>query len=89
MLVCGDEERIRNYAGRIVQGLDLGPTDDLQLFEPNGTPRPNLARVLLSMSAVELGHLRAGVDLIAEAVERATAKAADAAALAGDREFTP
>ena len=89
VLVCGDEERIRNYAGRIVQGLDLGPTDDLQLFEPNGTPRPNLARVLVSMSAVELGHLRAGVDLIAEAVERATAKAADAAALAGHREFTP
>ena len=86
---CGDEERIRNYAGRIIDGLDLGPSDDLELFEPNGTPRPNLFRVLISMSAVELGHLRAGIDLIAEAVERATVKAAEAAALEGDRDFTP
>jgi hypothetical protein len=89
VLFCGDEERIGNYAGRIVQGLDLGPTDDLQLFEPNGMPRPNLARVLLSMSSVELGLLRAGVDLVAEAIERATAKAAEAAALAGERDLTP
>jgi hypothetical protein len=89
ILSCGDEERIRNYAGRIVDGLDLGPSDDLELFEPNGMPRPNLSRVLLSMSAVELGHLRAGIDLIAEAVERATVKAAEAAALEGDRDFTP
>ena len=89
VLSCGEEERIRNYAGRIVDGLDLGPSDDLQLFELNGMPRPNLSRVLLSMSAVELGHLRAAVDLIAEAVERATAKAVEAAALEGDRDFTP
>lgn len=90
MLDCGlDEGRIQNYAGRMVQGLGLGPSDDLQLFEANGTPRPNLLRVLLSMSAVELGHLRASVDLIAGAAERAGMPGSDAAAPGGDRDFTP
>ena len=51
-----DEGRIRNYAARMVQGLDLGPGDDLKLFASDGTPMPNLPRVMLAMCwAVELG----------------------------------
>jgi hypothetical protein len=68
-----DEQRIQNYAGRIVEGLDLAPQADLGLFAPDGRPQPNLARVLLAMSAFELGYLRASVDLVEEAIERATA----------------
>jgi len=67
-----DEQRIQNYAGRIVEGLDLAPGADLGLFAPDGQPQPNLARVLLAMSAFELGYLRASVDLVEEAIERAT-----------------
>jgi hypothetical protein len=68
-----DEQRIQNYAGRIVEGLDLAPEADLGLFAPDGRPQPNLTRVLLAMSAFELGYLRASVDLVEEAIERATA----------------
>jgi hypothetical protein len=60
----------------MVQGLDLQPGDDLKLFDPDGTPRPNLTRVLLSMSSFELGHLRASLELVAGAVERATPRPA-------------
>ena len=66
-----DEQRIQNYAGRMVQGLDLQPGDDLKLFEPDGRPLPNLARVLLAMSSFELGYLRASVELVEAAIERA------------------
>jgi hypothetical protein len=72
-LACApDEGRIQNYAGRMVEGLDLAPGDDLGLFAPDGRPQPNLARVLLAMSAFELGYLRASVDLVEAAIERAT-----------------
>ncbi|HEX8665869.1 MAG TPA: hypothetical protein VF744_17785 [Beijerinckiaceae bacterium] len=67
-----DEGRIRNYAARMVQGLDLGPADDLKLFAPDGTALPNLSRVMLAMSAVELGVLRASMELIEAAIGRAT-----------------
>jgi hypothetical protein len=68
---CGDETRIRNYASKMVEGLELGPSDDVKLFEADGTPLPNLARVMLSMSAVELGMLRASLGLIDAAIARA------------------
>jgi hypothetical protein len=68
-----DEQRIQNYAGRIVLGLDLQPGDDLKLFDDDGRPQPNLARVLLAMSSFELGYLRASVALVEDAIERATA----------------
>lgn len=80
-VACGSEEsRIRNYAARIVDGLGVGPGDDLQLFEPDGRPKPNLVRVLVSMSGFELGYLRAGTDLVVAAVERQAARARAAAA---------
>ena len=66
-----DEQRIQNYAARIVRGLELGPADDLKLFEEDGRPLPNLVRVLLAMSSFELGYLGASAALVEAAVERA------------------
>jgi hypothetical protein len=71
-----DEQRIRNYAARIVADLGIGPTDDLTLFDPDGTPRANLPRVMLAMSSVELGMLHASIPLVEGAVERAAQRAA-------------
>jgi hypothetical protein len=69
-----DEQRLRNYAGRMVEGLGIGPTDDLRLFEADGTPSANLIHVMLAMSKFELGLLRASPDLVERAIERAAAK---------------
>ncbi|WP_262029552.1 hypothetical protein [Microvirga sp. Mcv34] len=69
-----EEQRHRNYATRMVEGLGLGPSDDLKLFSPEGRPLPNLAHVMLAMSSFELGTLRASPDLVEEAIERATAR---------------
>jgi len=72
---CGSEEqRLRNYASRMAEPLGLKPTDDLKLFAADGRPLPNLAPVMLAMSAVELGALRASPDLVEAAIERASAK---------------
>jgi hypothetical protein len=65
-----DEARIRNYAARIVAPLDIGPTDDLDLFAADGTPKPNLRAVMIAMSSVELGLLRASADLVDGAIGR-------------------
>ncbi|WP_419539962.1 hypothetical protein [Methylobacterium oryzae] len=69
-LCTGDEVRIQAYANRISASVGLKPGDDLDLFGPDGAPRANLAPVMLAMSAVELGTLRAGPDLVAGAIER-------------------
>jgi len=69
-LCTGDEIRIQAYAGRISASVGLKPGDDLDLFGPDGVPRANLAPVMLAMSAVELGTLRAGPDLVAGAIAR-------------------
>ncbi|MGO4523587.1 hypothetical protein AB4097_01850 [Microvirga sp. 2MCAF35] len=66
-----EDQRHRNYASRMVEGLGLGPSDDLKLFSPDGKPLPNLAHVMLAMSSFELGALRASPDLVEEAVQRA------------------
>lgn len=69
--VCAtDEARIRNYATRIAASVGLKVDDDLGLFGPDGRPAPNLAPVMLAMSAVELGTLRAGPALVEAAVAR-------------------
>ncbi len=69
-----DEQRLRNYASRMVEGLGLGPDDDLRLFDADGKPLPNLVPVMLAMSAFELGAVRASPDLVQAAIERATRK---------------
>jgi hypothetical protein len=69
-----EQQRHRNYASRMVEGLGLGPTDDLKLFAEDGTPQPNLTHVMLAMSAFELGALRASPDLVEDAIGRAAAR---------------
>ena len=70
-MLCGsDEVRIRNYANRIAGSVGLNADDDLRLFEADGTPTERLAPVMLAMSAVELGSLRAAPFLVATAIER-------------------
>lgn len=69
--LCGnDEVRIRNYATRIAASVGLKVEDDLALFDAEGRPTPRLAPVMLAMSHVELGALRAGPDLVEAAVSR-------------------
>jgi hypothetical protein len=80
---ASDDQRLRNYAVRIAEGLGLGPNDDLKLFEADGTPTANLAPVLLAMSAFELGTLRASGELVEGAVERQAARARVLAQQAG------
>lgn len=79
-----DEQRLRNYAGRMVAGLGLGPTDDLKLFDADGRPTANLAHVMLAMSAFELGALRASPDLVKGAIQRIAARAAEDRTAAAD-----
>ncbi|MET0527031.1 MAG: hypothetical protein ABW003_01575, partial [Microvirga sp.] len=74
MACPSEEQRHRNYAGRLVQGLGIGPSDDLKLFAQDGMPLPNLARVMLAMASFELGTLRASPDLVERAVQRLSAK---------------
>ena len=69
-----EQQRHRNYASRMVDGLGLSPTDDLKLFAEDGTPQPNLTHVMLAMSAFELGALRASPDLVEDAIGRAAAR---------------
>ncbi|MBB4039766.1 hypothetical protein GGR34_001413 [Microvirga flocculans] len=63
----------------MVDGLGLGPSDDLKLFAEDGTPLPNLTPVMLAMSAFELGMLQASPDLVEAAIERAAVKAREEA----------
>jgi hypothetical protein len=80
-----DEQRLRNYAGRMVETLGLGPTDDLKLFEADGAPMPNLAAVMLAMSSFELGVLRATPDLVEGAIQRMKDRIAGARAALENR----
>ncbi len=70
----GEALRIRNYAGNIIKGVAESIDADLKLFEPDGAPAPNLARVLANMAAVEIGPWRAAAPLISLAVEDAGAQ---------------
>jgi len=72
MTACLDDpQRIQNYAQRASQGVAEGPDSDLHLFEEDGTPTPNLARVLSNMAQVEIGPLDVRMDLIEAAIARA------------------
>ncbi|MGE7416343.1 hypothetical protein [Methylobacterium tarhaniae] len=75
--LCGsDEIRIQNYAARIAGSVGVKPGDDLGLFTPDGHATERLAPVLLAMSAVELGALRASPVLVAAAIARAESERA-------------
>lgn len=75
--LCGsDEIRIQNYAARIAGSVGVKPGDDLGLFTPDGHATERLAPVLLAMSSVELGALRASPALVVAAIARAEAERA-------------
>ncbi len=67
-LCANDETRIRNYATRIAASIGVKIEDDLGLFAADGRPSANLAPVMLAMSAVELGTLRASPALVEGAI---------------------
>lgn len=76
----GEALRIRNYAAKMAAGVATDAKSDLKLFEPDGSPGPNLARVLAQMAAVEIGPYAVDPELIANAI--AAVRRADAAATA-------
>lgn len=79
--LCGSAEgRIQYYAIAIARALGVGPADDLKLFTEAGQPTENLLPVMVAMSAVELGALHAGPELVGGAIERLKIKLAEAAA---------
>ncbi|AWN38654.1 hypothetical protein [Methylobacterium radiodurans] len=83
--ICsGDTARIGNYAAAIAGSVGLKADDDLKLFDAEGRPGPNLEPVMLAMSKVELGTMRASAELVRSAIARlpqapatATAEAAN------------
>ncbi|GEP10280.1 hypothetical protein [Methylobacterium gnaphalii] len=83
-LCSTDETRIRNYASRIAASVGLKPEDDLKLFEADGIPTARLAPVMLAMSAVELGSLRASPALVAAAIGRMGLRLSSPAAAAAE-----
>ena len=67
-ITCGgDSARIANYARHASEGIGE-PGADLKLFGADGLPTANLARVMMNMSAVEIGPLRTRQALVDAAV---------------------
>jgi hypothetical protein len=82
---CASEnQRIRNYALRAIDGLASNPEEDLNLFSPDGSPAANLPLFLRNMAGVEIGPLAVRKDVIEQAValEAARTAALQAAAAA-------
>lgn len=64
--------RIRNYAAKMSAGAASDMNADLKLFEADGRPGPNLAKVLAQMAAVEIGPYKTVPKLIEDAIRAAT-----------------
>jgi hypothetical protein len=70
LIACaGDAVRIRNYAGKIIEGIAANDTADLKLFDDQGQPTPNLAHAMLNMASVEIGPFRVETSLVRRAVD--------------------
>lgn len=62
---CTDDgPRIAAYARHAIEGVATGINDDLRLFAEDGSPAPNLARVMRNMASVEIGPLSVQARLI-------------------------
>jgi hypothetical protein len=70
-----ESQRIHNYAVRASDGLAASLDGDLHLFEPDGTPTPNLPHMLENMAKVEIGPLAARKTLIEAGVRQAIRQA--------------
>jgi hypothetical protein len=78
MFSCaGDMARIRNYAGKIIEGIAANDTADLKLFDDQGRPTPNLAHAMLNMASVEIGPFRVETSLVYRAVDLLAAAKVD------------
>jgi len=81
LIACaGEAVRIRNYAGRIIEGIAASSTDDLKLFDEDGRPTPNLAHAMLNMASVEIGPFRVETSLVRRAVDLLSAARAQSGA---------
>ena len=63
--------RIRDYASKMSAGIVKDMKADLELFLPDGSPGPNLAKVMAQMAAVEIGPYKVDRALIARAIRAA------------------
>jgi hypothetical protein len=63
--------RLSNYAEHAMAGVAASPDTDLKLFDADGHPTGNLARVMENMADVEIGPLKVDPDLVAGAIARA------------------
>jgi hypothetical protein len=78
LIACaGDAVRIRNYAGKIIEGIAANDTADLKLFDDQGRPTPNLAHAMLNMASVEIGPFRVETSLVYRAVDLLAATRVD------------
>jgi hypothetical protein len=66
---AGDMARIRNYAGKIIEGVAANDAADLKLFDEQGLPTANLARAMLNMASVEIGPFRVEESLVRRAID--------------------
>lgn len=72
VLSCSAEtQRISNYANRASAGITANVHDDLKLFTTDGSPLPNLEKIMTNMAAVEIGPWKADRALIVAAIAKA------------------
>lgn len=70
---ASDSVRLANYAAKTADGV-AAPDADLGLFDADGKPTANLAKVMANMASVEIGPLRASDTLIAAGVATVAAR---------------
>ena len=67
---CSARQRAA-YAAKAATGVATSADGDLELFAPDGTPKPNLALVMANMARVEIGPLGPKPELIAAGIAAA------------------
>lgn len=70
---ASDTVRLANYAAKTADGV-AAPDADLGLFDADGKPTANLAKVMANMASVEIGPLRASDTLVAAGVAAVAAR---------------
>lgn len=69
---CSAEiQRINNYANRASAGITTNINEDLNLFTADGSPLPNLEKIMTNMASVEIGPWKADRALIVAAIAKA------------------
>jgi hypothetical protein len=76
MSCSSDGLRIANYAAKTAAGVAASSDADLGLFDQDGRPTDNLAKVMANMASVEIGPLRASDEVVAAGVAAVRARSA-------------